>query len=588
MQTIDQRSQVKATRVSFLSRQAPSKSLYLGKIVSALACVSLLLYGLASAQAEWLIEYDLGGGSRPCGIIANGTIWFTTVGESRSVIGSIVPSTGRTTKYYLVNQSDLWDLVCGPMDLVYGTSNSSFVWFVQRAGNKIGRLNPRTGESAAWAVPTPGSTPLGIAIQRYRDNSVLNNTLFFTEYDGNRIGALRLIGTQWTFKEFVIPTHNSRPVDITVDNEGYVWFTESAADRIGRLNSTDGTFTEYPVLEGSRPWGITADSRGFIWFTMSEARKIAKLDPRSGLCESFQVPIARSKPRNIKVDSWGSVWFTEYDAGKIVKYLPNYTAFIEYGFPNSDCGPDELALGYQGEVWIAEGRSNKIARVLPSITGTISTGLRTLGIETASSTTFTTPTTVSRLTALTFTSTALTTVTTTVAATVMSTTTATTSITSTTTTTTTPPTVTTTLTVTTTTTPARACIVASAAYESELAGPVRFLRGFRDGSVSLTFAGREFLKTFNAFYYSFSPMIARSLVDSQTLREIIKTLLYPLIGILHTSSTIHSLLAFCPEVAVTVSGLIASFLIGLVYLGPFGAIAMYSKILFAQRRELDS
>jgi len=563
-----------------LSRRVPSKSLHLRKIVSVLASVSLLLCGLASARAEWLIEYDLGGGSRPCGIVANGTIWFTAVGESRSVIGSIVPSTGKITKYYLANQSDPWDLVCGPMDLVYGPSNSSFIWFVQRTGNKIGRLNPRTGESAAWVVPTSGSTPLGIAIHRYRNNSVLNNTLFFTEYDGNRIGALRLIGTQWMFKEFVIPTHNSRPVDITVDNEGYVWFTEFATDRIGRLNSTDGTFTEYPVLEGSRPWGITSDSRGFIWFTMSEARKIAKLDPRSGLCESFEVPIPRSKPRNIRVDSWGSVWFTEYDAGKIVKYLPNQTAFVEYGFPNPDCGPDEIALGGQGEIWIAEGRSNKVARVLPSITGTISTGLRTSGLETASSTTFTTPTTMSRLTGLTFTSPTLTTVTATTAATVTSTTTATTSTTSTTTTTMTAPTVTTTLTVTTT--PARVCIIASAAYESELAAPVQVLRNFRDGSVALTFAGREFLKTFNTFYYSFSPMIAGSLVDSQMLREIVRTLLYPLIAILQTSSTIHSVLAFCPEVAVTASGLIASSLIGLTYLGPFVLLKAYSKIFFAQ------
>jgi len=569
-----------------LSRRVLGTSLHLGKIVSVLASVSLLLYGLASARAEWLIEYDLGGGSRPCGIVANGTIWFTAVGESRSVIGSIVPSTGKITKYYLANQSDPWDLVCGPMDLVYGPSNSSFIWFVQRTGNKIGRLNPRTGESAAWVVPTSGSTPLGIAIHRYRNNSVLNNTLFFTEYDGNRIGALRLIGTQWMFKEFVIPTYNSRPVDITVDNEGYVWFTEFATDRIGRLNPTDGTFMEYPVLEGSRPWGITSDSRGFIWFTMSEARKIARLDPRSGLCESFEVPITRSKPRNIRIDSWGSVWFTEYDAGKIVKYLPNHTAFIEYGFLNPDCGPDELTLGDQGEVWIAEGRSNKIARVLPSITGTISTGLKTSGLETASSTTFTTPTTVSRLTGLTFTSSALTTVTATTAATVLSTTTATTSTTSTTTTTVTPPTVTTTLTVTTT--PARVCIIASAAYESELAAPVQFLRNFRDRSVALTFAGREFLKTFNAFYYSFSPMIAGSLVDSQMLREIVRTLLYPLIAILHMSSTIHSLLAFCPEVAVTVLGLIASFLIGSAYFGPLAAIATYSKIFLSRRRRLDS
>jgi len=558
------------------TRQLPSSR----KALCIAVLVSLSLYSLVPSQADWLVEYEIGGGSRPTGITFNGTVWFTTEGESRSVIGSIDPSTGRITKHYLANQSDLRDLICGPPELSHGDSSYASVWFVQKAGNKIGRLNPRTGEVAAWAVPTQGSTPLGIAIHRY--GSVFNNTLFFTEYDGNKIGAFRQIGGQWTFKEFATPTPSSRPVDITVDSEGYVWFTESAADRIGRLNPWDGTVSEYSLLEGSRPWGITTDSKGFIWFTMSEARRIAKLDPRSGLCQSYEVPTARSKPRNIRVDIWGSVWFTEYDAGKIVKYLPNYSAFMEYGFPNPDCGPDEMALGYQGEVWIAESRSIRIARVLPSISATISTSLKTSAVETASSTGFTTPTTVSRLTGVTFTS-ALTAITTTVASTTMSTTTATVSTTSTTTTTTTPPTVTTTLTVTTT--PARACMIASAAHESELAPPVQALRDFREECVASTFAGNHFLRAFNRFYYSFSPMIARSLVDSRLLRESVKTLLYPLIGTLRVSSEIHSILSFCPEVAVAISGIVAAFMTGLIYLGPLAAIAMYSKRYLIQRKE---
>jgi len=562
-----------------LPPRALRKSLCSKRALSILTLLSLLLYGLTNTRADWLIEYDLGGGSRPCGIVANGTIWFTAGGESRSVIGSIVPPTGMITggmitKYYLSNQSDLWDLVCGPQNLrVEDGSNSSFIWFVQKTGNKIGRLNPRTGESSAWLVPTSGSTPLEIAIHRYQNSSIFNNTLFFTEYDGNKIGALRLIGDQWTFKEFLIPTPNSRPLDIAVDNEGYVWFTEFGADRIGKLNPWDGRFAEYLVSEGSRPWGIVVDSKGLIWFTMSEARRIAKLDPRSGLCQSYEVPTARSKPRHIKIDSWGSVWYTEYDAGKIVKYLPNQAAFIELVLPNPDCGPDELALGYQGEVWISESRSIKIARILPSIAATVSTASKASGIETASVTTFTTATTMSRLTGATFTSSSLTTVATTVAATVMSTTTATTSTTST--TTVTPPTTTTTLTVTMT--PARACMIASAAHESELAAPVQLLRDFRDGRVSPTFAGNQFMKAFNSFYYSFSPTIARSLVDSILLRESAKILLCPLIGTLHVSSAIHAILAYCPEVAVAVSGIAASFTIGLIYLGPLAMIATYLK-----------
>jgi len=56
-------------------------------------------------------------------------------------------------------------------------------------------------------------------------------------------------------------------------------------------------------------------------------------------------------------------------------------------------------------------------------------------------------------------------------------------------------------TVTVTTTPAaRACVIASVAYGSELAPEVQFLREFRDQAVMSTFAGSQFVKIFNAFY----------------------------------------------------------------------------------------
>jgi len=128
-------------------------------------------------------------------------------------------------------------------------------------------------------------------------------------------------------------------------------------------------------------------------------------------------------------------------------------------------------------------------------------------------------------------------------------------------------------------------MIASAAHESELAPPVQALRDFREECVASTFAGNHFLRAFNRFYYSFSPMIARSLVDSRLLRESVKTLLYPLIGTLRVSSEIHSILSFCPEVAVAISGIVAAFMTGLIYLGPLAAIATYSKRYLIQRKE---
>lgn len=115
---------------------------------------------------------------------------------------------------------------------------------------------------------------------------------------------------------------------------------------------------------------------------------------------------------------------------------------------------------------------------------------------------------------------------------------------------------------------ARSCVIATAAFGSELSEPVQFLRTFRDQVVLGTFAGSEFLKAFNVWYYSFSPSVAAFISGSSTLRALARVLIYPLIGFLEVASSVYSVLrSLNPEVGVVGSGLIASALIGATYLG---------------------
>jgi len=118
------------------------------------------------------------------------------------------------------------------------------------------------------------------------------------------------------------------------------------------------------------------------------------------------------------------------------------------------------------------------------------------------------------------------------------------------------------------------CIIATATYSSELSPEVQFLRGFRDGTVMSTFAGSEFMKTFNAWYYSFSPYVADFVSKQPLLKEAMKILLYPLVGILHISALIYSALSFNPELAIVATGLVASGLIGIVYFAPLSLITL--------------
>ncbi|MEM2370892.1 MAG: PGF-pre-PGF domain-containing protein [Candidatus Bathyarchaeia archaeon] len=112
------------------------------------------------------------------------------------------------------------------------------------------------------------------------------------------------------------------------------------------------------------------------------------------------------------------------------------------------------------------------------------------------------------------------------------------------------------------------CLIATAAFGTELDPHVQHLRGFRDRIVLRTFAGSSFMRVFNAWYYSWSPYVASAMQAYEPLRQAVKYALYPLISILHTSEALYEALSFSPEAGVVAAGIIASLLIGLVYFAP--------------------
>jgi len=116
------------------------------------------------------------------------------------------------------------------------------------------------------------------------------------------------------------------------------------------------------------------------------------------------------------------------------------------------------------------------------------------------------------------------------------------------------------------------CLIATATYGSELASEVQFLRGFREERVMPTLAGRQFLYTFNMFYYSFSPKVARLIESDNSLRALSKAALYPLISILMFTARLDSLFVFCREIGVITVGFVASVLIGIVYFSPIAIV----------------
>jgi len=74
------------------------------------------------------------------------------------------------------------------------------------------------------------------------------------------------------------------------------------------------------------------------------------------------------------------------------------------------------------------------------------------------------------------------------------------------------------------------CLIATAAFGSEMAPQVQFLREIRDNIVLQTESGTSFMTAFNQFYYSFSPTIADYERENPVFKEAVKLAITPLLA----------------------------------------------------------
>ena len=80
------------------------------------------------------------------------------------------------------------------------------------------------------------------------------------------------------------------------------------------------------------------------------------------------------------------------------------------------------------------------------------------------------------------------------------------------------------------------CLIATAAYGTELAPQVQLLREIRDNTLFSTTSGTSFMLGFNTIYYSFAPTVADWERESPIFKETVKTLITPMLSTLSIMS----------------------------------------------------
>ncbi|MCV0430459.1 CFI-box-CTERM domain-containing protein [Nitrosopumilus sp.] len=84
------------------------------------------------------------------------------------------------------------------------------------------------------------------------------------------------------------------------------------------------------------------------------------------------------------------------------------------------------------------------------------------------------------------------------------------------------------------------CLIATAAYGSEMAPQVQLLREIRDNQLMNTQSGASFMSGFNSLYYSFSPHIADLERQSPVFKEMVKIGITPMLSTLSVMSYAES------------------------------------------------
>jgi len=96
------------------------------------------------------------------------------------------------------------------------------------------------------------------------------------------------------------------------------------------------------------------------------------------------------------------------------------------------------------------------------------------------------------------------------------------------------------------------------------------------------------MKAFDAFYYSFNPIVAPVVASSQPMAIAVRLFLCPLLGILQASSVIFNAFSFAPEVGIAVTGVFTSALLGLTYVAPTALGIRYLLRKGSVRRSVTS
>jgi virginiamycin B lyase len=235
------------------------------------------------------------------------------------------------------------------------------LWWSGQFANRLGRLDPKTGEMKEYPIPINGG-PHGLINDK-------DGNIWYAGNWGGHIGELNVKTGEYKF--FPMPDPKARdPHTPLFDKDGILWFSVQNGGFMGRLDPKTGNIKLFTPNgpSGQQPYALRFLSDGRQpWFSYWGSNKIATIDPDKLELKEYILPDPRTRIRRMGVTSDDMIWYGNWATGKLGRLDPKTGAVTEWDGPS---GPQSQPYGMaviDDKIWYVESntRPNNLVRFDP-------------------------------------------------------------------------------------------------------------------------------------------------------------------------------------------------------------------------------
>ena len=280
----------------------------------------------------------------------DGALWVTE--QMANKLGRLDPNTGQFREYPLKTSDS------GPHGLVADKQGN--IWFAAIFKGYIGKLDPKSGEITEYRMPDPHAKDPHTPVFDQK------GILWFTLQESSMVG--RLDPSTGDVKVKPTPTQHAVPYGIVVTQDGVPFFCEFGTNRLASIDPQSMTIREYPLPEGARPRRLALASDGTIYYTDYERGYLGHFDTKSQKQEEWPSPGGSgSEPYGITTTPDGMVWYSEsgVNPNTLVRFDPKKKSFSKTDIPSGGGVVRNMAATKDGKIYLACSGVNKVAVVTP-------------------------------------------------------------------------------------------------------------------------------------------------------------------------------------------------------------------------------